>query len=85
MKNKKHTLNEYTSTQKAIDKQSGGIHYKRLKYQPIEIILGNNLNWIDANILKYCLRDKEGESLDQKYNKIIHYAELIKKLFKNKK
>jgi len=85
MKNKKHTLNEHISTQKAIDKQSGGTHYKRLKYQPIEIILGNNLNWIDANILKYCLRDKEGESLDQKYNKIIHYAELGKELLQNKK
>ena len=81
----KSRLKQHRSTQKAINKQSGGSHYKTLKYQPIEIILGNNLNWIDANILKYCLRDKEGESLDQKYNKIIHYAELGKELLQNKK
>jgi len=73
------------ATERAIDKQSGGNHYKTLKYQPIEIILGNKLNWIDGNILKYCLRDKQGESIEQKYNKIIHYAELGKELLKNKK
>ena len=78
-------LKRHRATERAIDKQSGGNHYKTLKYQPIEIILGNKLNWIDGNILKYCLRDKQGESIEQKYSKIIHYAELGKELLKNKK
>ena len=78
-------LKRNRATERAIDKQSGGNHYKTLKYQPIEIILGNKLNWIDGNILKYCLRDKQGESIEQKYNKKIHYAELGKELLKNKK
>ena len=82
---KSSKLNGHRATERAIDKQSGGNHYKTLKYQPIEIILGNKLNWIDGNILKYCLRDKQGESIEQKYNKIIHYAELGKELLKNKK
>ncbi len=85
MKNKTSTERGQISTQRAIDKQSGGNHYKNLKYQVSEFILGNELNWIDANIVKYAVRNKDGESLEQKYNKIIHYAELGKELLKNKK
>ena len=85
MRNKTSTERGQISTQRAIDKQSGGNHYKNLKYQVSEFILGNELNWIDANIVKYAVRNKDGESLKQKYNKIIHYAELGKELLKNKK
>ena len=85
MRNKTSTERCQISTQRAIDKQSGGNHYKNLKYQVSEFILGNELNWIDANIVKYAVRNKDGESLEQKYNKIIHYAELGKELLKNKK
>jgi|TARA_E500000081_G_C6109352_1_gene341820 hypothetical protein len=69
----------------ALDRQVQGNHYKKLKYQVSEYILGNNLNWIDANIVKYASRNKDGETLEQKYSKIIHYAELGKELLKNKK
>ena len=82
MRNKKGTLKAHISTQRAIDRQSGGNHYKKLKYQVSEFILGNELNWIDANIVKYAVRKKDGETLKQKYNKIIHYAELGKDLIK---
>ena len=82
MRNKKGTLKAHISTQRAIDRQSGGNHYKNLKYQVSEFILGNELNWIDANIVKYAVRKKDGETLEQKYNKIIHYAELGKDLIK---
>ena len=82
MKNKTSTERGQISTQRAIDRQSGGNHYKNLKYQVSEFILGNKLNWIDANIIKYAVRKKDGETLEQKYNKIIHYAELGKDLIK---
>ena len=82
MRNKKGTLKAHISTQRAIDRQSGGNHYKNLNYQVSEFILGNELNWIDANIVKYAVRKKDGETLEQKYNKIIHYAELGKDLIK---
>ena len=85
MRNKKGTLEALGSDLKATQRQSGGDHYKNLKYQVSEFILGNNLNWIDGNILKYAVRNKDGESLESKYNKIIHYAELGKELLKNKK
>ena len=66
----------------ALDRRVQGDHYKKLKYQVSEFILGNKLNWIDANIVKYAVRSKKGETLEQKYNKIIHYAELGKDLIK---
>ena len=67
MKNKTSTERGQILTQRAIDRQSGGNHYKNLKYQVSEFILGNKLNWIDANIVKYAVRKKEGETLEQKY------------------
>ena len=82
MRNKTSTERGQISTHRAIDRQSGGNHYKNLKYQVSEFILGNKLNWIDGNIVKYAVRSKKGETLEQKYNKIIHYAELGKDLIK---
>ena len=76
MRNKTSTLRGQISTQRAIDRQSGGNHYKKLKYQVSEFILGNSLNWIDGNIVKYAVRNKKGESLKSKYEKIKHYCDL---------
>ena len=76
MRNKTSTERGQISTQRAIDRQSGGNHYKNLKYQVSEFILGNELNWIDGNIVKYAVRNKKGESLKSKYEKIKHYCDL---------
>ena len=72
---RKATLKAHTSDSRAIHRQSGN-HYKKLKYQVSEFILGNNLNWIDGNIVKYAVRNKKGESLKSKYEKIKHYCDL---------
>ena len=77
-------LKGHRSDLKATDKQIGGKHYKQYKIQPIEFIVANKLDFIQGNIIKYCLRDKTGENPDEKWNKIIHYCELAKEL-KNKK
>ena len=77
-------LKRFRATQKATDKQIGGDHYK-LSISPLKFILANNLNFIDGNIVKYAVRNKKRESLEQKYNKIIHYAELGKELLQKKK
>ncbi len=81
----KYALNEHTSVLKATDKQIGGKHYKNFKIQPIEFIVANNLDFIQGNIIKYCLREKPSEKPNEKWDKIIHYAELGKELLKNKK
>jgi hypothetical protein len=46
--------------------------------------VANKLDFIQGNIIKYCLREKQGENPDEKWDKIIHYCELAKEL-KNKK
>ena len=68
----------------AQDKQVGGDHYKKYVIQPVDFIAKNNIPYIEGNIIKYLLRwrDKNGiEDLD----KIVHYVELLKEIekFKN--
>ena len=79
MKNKKSTLKAHRSDLRATDRQIGGKHYQ-LPISPLKFILANNLNFVDGNIVKYAVRNKKGESLKEKYDKIIHYAELGKEL-----
>ena len=77
-------LRPQRSTSKATDKQIGGKHYQSYSIQPIEFIVKNKLDFIQGNIIKYALRNKDGENPDEKWNKIIHYCELAKQL-QNKK
>ena len=80
----KYALNSDISTESAIDKQIGGNHYKQYQIQPIEFIVKNKLDFIQGNIIKYTLRNKDGENPHEKWDKIIHYCELAKEL-QNKK
>jgi hypothetical protein len=73
------SLKPHRATLKATDKQIGGKHYIG-KIQPIELIISHNLDFIDGNIVKYAVRNKKGENLKEKYDKIIHYCELAKEL-----
>ena len=56
---KSSSLKRHRATQRAIDKQIGGTHYKG-KIQPIELIVSHNLDFIDGNIVKYAVRNKKG-------------------------
>ncbi len=76
---KSSKLNGHRVTERAIQRQIGGNHYKA-KIQPIELIIAHNLDFIDGNIVKYAVRNKKGENLKEKYDKIIHYCELAKEL-----
>ena len=75
----KASLEADTAILKATEQQIGGNHYKG-KIQPIELIVSHNLDFIDGNIVKYAVRNKKGEDLKEKYDKIIHYCELAKEL-----
>ena len=76
---KKSSLNGHRSVLKATERQIGGNHYIN-KIQPIELIASHNLDFFDGNIVKYAVRNKKGENLKEKYDKIIHYCELAKEL-----
>ena len=77
---KNGTLNEHRATESVVEEQSGGNHYLKLKFQPIEYITANQLDFIDGNIVKYATRKKDGETDKERYDKIIHYAKLGKEL-----
>ncbi len=57
----------------ASKKQVDGVHYKKHKMQPWDIIDEYKLNFYEGNILKYLLREKESRVIDLK--KLIQYAE----------
>jgi len=61
---------------KALATQIGGSHYKGYAIQPIEYIMKNNLNYCQANIIKYATRykDKNGK---EDLEKIKHYVDLL--------
>ena len=64
-------------TNNAWDKQVGGDHYKQYAIQPAQFALANNLDYAQANAIKYIVRhaDKNGV---QDLDKAIHYVELLK-------
>ncbi len=62
---------------KASKRQVGGNHYKNLKIQPIEYILANNLDYCEANVVKYITRHASKGGLED-LDKVIHYVELLK-------
>jgi len=76
----KYALKGERATESALDKQIGGKHYKNFTIQPIEFITANKLDFIQGNIIKYCLREKNTENPHEKWDKIIHYCELAKEL-----
>ena len=77
----KYALKGERATESALDRQVGSTqHYKDFKIQPIEFITANNLDFIQGNIIKYCLREKNEEKPHEKWDKIIHYCELAKEL-----
>jgi|TARA_R100001440_G_C2503562_1_gene116924 hypothetical protein len=66
-------------------KQVGGSHYKRFVIQPWTFIRKNNLNPLQANIIKYvCRYLLKGNPL-QDLEKIKHYCDLEIKHLKDKR
>lgn len=60
----------------AFDKQCAGNHYKSMKIQPMEFALANNLNYGQANAIKYICRYEHKNGLED-LRKAIHCIELL--------
>jgi hypothetical protein len=58
-------------------KQVGGNHYKDCKIQPVEYIVGNDLTFLEGNIIKYVTRHRRKGEGKKDIEKVIHYAEMI--------
>lgn len=60
----------------SLEKQVGGDHYKKLKIQPIEFIIANNLTYPEGCVVKYICRWKDKNGIED-LEKIIHYVEIM--------
>ena len=66
-------------------KQEGRNHYKKHKIQPYIFITKNNLSFFQGNVIKYVVRYKDKNGIED-LKKIIHYCELeIENLTKEKR
>jgi len=63
----------------SLNTQIGGNHYLKLKMQPIDFIVKNNIPFIEANIIKYISRYGNKNGIED-LKKIKHYIELSKQL-----
>lgn len=63
-------------TDKALDVQVGGNHYKDMVIQPIEFCMKNNLNACQTNVIKYICRYK-GKNGKEDLLKAKHYIDLL--------
>ena len=66
------------------NKQEGGDHYSKHNIQPYTFIQANDLSFFQGNVIKYVVRYKDKNGIED-LKKIIHYCELeIEQLRKNK-
>ena len=65
-------------TGNAWDKQVGGGHYKQYAIQPAQFALANGLDYAQSNAIKYIVRHKDKNGV-QDLDKAIHYIELLKR------
>ena len=65
-------------------RQEGGDHYQKHKIQPYTFITENELSFFQGNVIKYVVRYKDKNGVED-LKKIIHYCQLeIDQLTKNK-
>ena len=60
----------------AKETQVGGDHYQRLKIQPIDFILSNEIPFCEANAIKYLCRWRHKNGI-QDLEKARHYIDLL--------
>ena len=56
-------------------RQEGGNHYSKHKIQPYTFIQTNELSFFQGNVIKYVVRYKDKNGVED-LKKIIHYCEL---------
>lgn len=66
----------------ASSKQIGGTHYQTKAIQPWEVVERNNMGFFDGNALKYIMRYKEKNGVED-LQKAIHYIERLIDLTNN--
>lgn len=68
--------NSFEEYKDSTSTQIGGTHYKDFKIQPTEFIHANSIPFIEGNIIKYTLRHKHKNGLEDLL-KAKHYIDLL--------
>ena len=55
---------QYEPTKKPTDTQVGGNHYQKYKIQPVEFIMQNNVPYVEGNVIKYVMRFRDKNGLE---------------------
>lgn len=66
-------------TYNPLDVQEGGDHYKKYKIQPIEFCHANNIPSLESSIIKYVVRHRDKNGLED-LNKAKHTIDILIKL-----
>lgn len=61
---------------KASETQIGGGHYASYKIQPTEFIHANNVPFIEGNVIKYVMRHRQKNGIED-LKKARHYIDLL--------
>ena len=70
-------------TEKALDTQVGGGHYKDMKIQPVEFIVANKIAYREGNVIKYITRHEKKNGIED-VKKALHYCQMIIDEYKEK-
>jgi hypothetical protein len=60
----------------SFDEQIGGDHYQTYTVQPVEFLYKNNVPFIEGNIIKYVLRHKNKNGVED-LKKARHYVDML--------
>jgi hypothetical protein len=60
----------------ALDIQEGGDHYKRMKIQPVQYILANNIGFAEGNVIKYVSRWRNKNGIED-LKKARHFLDIL--------
>lgn len=60
----------------AFDHQISGSHYKDAAIQPIEFIVANDLGFIEGNVVKYIVRWRKKNGVED-LRKVRHYIDML--------
>lgn len=71
-----HDVRYLELVESTLSVQVGGSHYKKLKIQPVEYIMANNIPYMEGNIIKYVTRWRDKAGI-QDLEKAKHYIEML--------
>lgn len=60
----------------ALNTQIGGEHYKKLKIEPVQYIMANNIGFCEGSAIKYLTRWKEKGGVEDLY-KARHFIDIL--------